>query len=192
MLGKYMTHEAIDVSRVMCVSAAHTFASNGWLLNLDSYLESCPIPGWPEKFVTSQVDAYNYQGSQYAIPYDFAAVGVYVNTDLFEEAGLELPDENTTFEEFQELAIALTQDTDGDGETDVYGVSNLVSPGAGAGGLYWIIKSFGGELYNEENTASMMNSPETVAALQWLADLLWDSWRAPNRGLRLPPSGFTW
>ncbi|MDE2856502.1 MAG: extracellular solute-binding protein, partial [Chloroflexota bacterium] len=55
-----------------------TFAANGWALNLDSYLEACPIPGWPESFVASQVDAFNYQGSQYAIPYDLAPGGLYI------------------------------------------------------------------------------------------------------------------
>ena len=164
----------------MHISRNDTFASNGWLLNLDSYLESCPIPGWPDLFVESMRDAFNYQGSQYAIPYDFATVGVYVNTDLFEEAGLDLPDENTTFEEFQELAIALTQDTDGDGETDVYGVSNLASPGAGAGGIYWIIKSFGGELFNEDITGSELNSPESIAAIQWVADMIWEHGAHPT------------
>ena len=157
-----------------------TFADKGWILNLDSYLEACPIPGWPEKFVASQVNAFNFQGSQYAIPYDLAPGGLFVNIDLFEAAGLDLPGEHTTFEEFTELAIALTQDTDGDGDNDVWGVSNLASPGRGAGGLYWIIKSFGGELFNEEATASMMNSPETIEALQWVADLLWDSGAHPT------------
>ena len=167
-----------------------TFAENGWALNLDSYLEACPIPGWPETFVTSQVDAFNYQGSQYAIPYDLAPGGLYINLDLFEAAGLEPPGEHTTFEEFEELAVALTQDSDGDGDTDTWGISNLVSVGRGAGGAYWVIKSFGGELFNEEITASMMNSPETVAALQWLADLLWDSGAHPTAD-SIAATGFT-
>ena len=157
-----------------------TFAANDWLLNLDGYLEACPPPGWPEKFVTSQVNAFNYQGSQYAIPYDLAPGGLYVNVDLFEAAGLDLPDENTTFEEFTELAVALTQDTDGDGETDIYGVSNMASPGRGAGGAYWIIKSFGGELYNDTATESLLDSEETIAALQWIADMIWEHGAHPT------------
>lgn len=167
-----------------------TFAANGWALNLDGYLEACPIPGWPEKFVASQVDAFNFQGSQYAIPYDLAPGGLYINLDIFEAAGVDPPGEHTTFEEFTELANALTQDTDGDGETDIWGISNMVSVGRGAGGAYWVIKSFGGELFNEENTASMMDSPETTAALQWLADLLWDSGAHPTAE-SVAATGFT-
>ena len=91
-----------------------------------------------------------------------------------------MPDENTTFEEFTELAIALTQDTDGDGETDIYGVSNMASPGGGAGGQYWIIKSFGGELFNEDITGSELNTPESIEAIQWVADMIWEHGAHPS------------
>ena len=167
-----------------------TFAANDWLVNLDGYLEACPPPGWPDHFVTSQINAFNYQGSQYAIPYDLAPGGLYVNLDLFEAAGLDLPDENTTFAEFTELAIALTEDTDGDGDTDIYGVSNMAGPGSGAGGAYWIIKSFGGELYNEAATESLLDSEEAVAALQWIADMIWEHGAHPTSEA-VAASGFT-
>jgi len=151
-----------------------TFAENGWSTALDSYLEACPPPGWPELFVESQVDAFNYNGVQYAIPYDWAPGAFYINVDLFEAKGLEIPTEDTTWEEILELAIALTEDTDGDGENDVYGLSNIIGPGSGAGGFYWIAKSFGGEFWNEEITESRMNDEGTIAAAQFLADLIWE------------------
>jgi len=124
-----------------------------------------------------------------AIAYNMEAFSKHL-LDYMEAAGVEPPGEHTSFEEFTELANALTQDTDGDGDTDIWGISNMVSVGRGAGGAYWIIKSFGGELFNEENTASMMNSPETVAALQWLADLLWDSGAHPTAE-SVAATGFT-
>jgi multiple sugar transport system substrate-binding protein len=151
-----------------------TFAENGWVLPLDSYLEACPPPGWPDKFVTTQIESFNYEGVQYAIPYDWAPGGFYVNADLFEAAGIPLPTEDTTWDEILEAAIALTQDTDGDGTTDVWGLSNLAGVGAGGGGLYWIVKSFGGDYWNEDITESRLNEPGTIEALQFLADLIWE------------------
>ena len=32
--------------------------------------------------------------------------------------------------------------------------ATLTSPGSGGGGLYWIVKSFGGDYWNEEITES--------------------------------------
>lgn len=151
-----------------------TFAENGWVLPLDGYLEACPPPGWPEKFVESQVDSFNYNGVQYAIPYDWAPGGFYINVDLFEAKGLEIPDENTTWDEILDMAIELTEDVDGDGTIDIWGLSNIVSPGMGGGGFYWIAKSFGGEFWNEDITESRMNDEGTIAAAQFLADLIWE------------------
>ena len=151
-----------------------TFAENGWLLPLDEYLAACPPPGWPEKFVSTQIDAFNYQGVQYAFPYDWAPGGFYINVDLFEAAGLELPTEETTWDEVLEMAIALTEDTDGDGTNDIWGMGNLASPGRGGGGLYWIVKSFGGDYWNEEITESRLNDEGTIAGLQFVADLIWE------------------
>ena len=151
-----------------------TFAENGWLLPLDSYLEACPPPGWPDKFISTQIEAFNYNGVQYAIPYDWAPGGFYINVDLFEQAGIPIPTEDTTWDELLEMAIALTQDTDGDGTTDIWGISNLASVGSGGGGLYWIVKSFGGDFWNEEITESRMNEPGTIEALQFVADLIWE------------------
>ncbi len=151
-----------------------TFGENGWLLPLDSYLETCPPPGWPENFVGTQIDAFNYQGVQYAIPYDWAPGGFYVNVDLLEAAGLDMPTEESTWEDILEIALAVTEDTDGDGTNDIWGLGNLASPGSGGGGLYWIVKSFGGDYWNEEITESRLNDEGTIAALQFVADLIWE------------------
>lgn len=151
-----------------------TFANNGWLTPLDDYLAKFPIPGWPEKYVPSQVAAFNYQGKQYAIPYDWAPGGFYVNVDLFKAEGLEIPTEDWTWEQVLEAAQKLTKDTDGDGQIDQWGISNLASVGTGPGVLYWVIKSFGGDYWNEDISESRMNDPNTCAAMQFLGDLIWE------------------
>jgi multiple sugar transport system substrate-binding protein len=90
---------------------------------------------------------------------------------MFEEAGLELPTEETTMEEFLELALALTQDTDGDGEIDRWGCD---VPTSWAAGTYWIVKNYGGDFWDEEVTVSRFDQPQTVAAYQYIADLMWE------------------
>ncbi len=45
-------------------------------------------------------------------------IGTYYRTDLFQEKGLQPP---TTWDEYLSAAQALTTDTDGDGNTDIWG-----------------------------------------------------------------------
>lgn len=160
-------------------SRCQTFASNDWLLPLDDYLDSFPALGWPEEFYPSQVKAFQYQGKQYGFPYDFASGGFYVNLDLFEAAGLDLPDENTTWDEFLAIAQALTIVENG--ETKQWGVGNL--PTSWSGGAYFVVKTFGGDYWNDEITESRFNDEATIAAFQFLSDLIWEHGVMPNADL---------
>lgn len=157
-------------------SRCQTFAANGWIVPLDDFLASFTPPGWPDEFYPSQVKAFQYQGKQYGIPYDFASGGFYLNLDLFEAAGVEPPTESTTWEQFLEMAKALTKQ-DGD-QTVQWGVGGL--PTSWSGGAYFIVKSFGGDYWNEEITQSMFTNEATIAAFQFLADLMWEHGVMPS------------
>jgi len=148
-----------------------TFAANGWLTPLDDFIAAFPPPGWPDEFYPSQVKAFQYEGKQYGFPYDWAPGGLYINLDMFEKAGVDLPTEETTMEEFLEIAKALTQDTDGDGKIDQWGCD---VPTDWAAGAYWIVKNFGGDFWDEAVTTSKFDQPGTIAAFQYIADLIWD------------------
>src|SRR5690606_11248917 len=49
-----------------------------------------------------------YEGDLYQLPRDFNAANMYFNTQLLEEAGLEMPGEDWTREDFLEYARAMT------------------------------------------------------------------------------------
>lgn len=75
--------------------------------------------GGRDKFVDKYLDWVTKDGKVYAVP-DWALYqGVWYRKDLFEENGLEIP---KTWEELKEAAKVLTQDTDGDGSIDTYGM----------------------------------------------------------------------
>ncbi|MEP2783275.1 MAG: sugar ABC transporter substrate-binding protein [Pseudoruegeria sp.] len=57
-------------------------------------------------------------GTQYYLPVQYVVLYLYYRTDMFAELGLAPP---TTCGEFRDAAMALTRDTDGDGQNDVYG-----------------------------------------------------------------------
>lgn len=57
-------------------------------------------------------------GGHYYLPVQYVVLYLYYRTDMFAELGLTPP---TTCDEFRAAAKALTRDTNGDGQTDVYG-----------------------------------------------------------------------
>jgi multiple sugar transport system substrate-binding protein len=57
-------------------------------------------------------------GTHYYLPVQYVVLYLYYRVDMFKELGLTPP---TTCEEFRDDAIKLTRDTNGDGQTDVYG-----------------------------------------------------------------------
>jgi multiple sugar transport system substrate-binding protein len=163
-------------------SRVQTFASRNLLLPMDDWLSAFTPPGWPDEFYPSQVAAFNYQNKQWAFPYDWAPGGWYVNLDKWEEAGLgDLPTEDWTWEQTLEAAKAMTKDGDGDGVIDQWGLGNITT--SGSGGAYWIVKSFGGDYWDETVTQSKFDDPNTIAAFQFLADLMWDSGVHPTAGM---------
>nr|NIR25761.1 extracellular solute-binding protein [Gammaproteobacteria bacterium] len=110
----------------------------------------------------------------------FAPGGFYVNLDLLEEAGVDVPTEDWDMNDLLEAAIALTKDKDGDGEIDQWGV---FLPTTWSAGFYWIVKNFGGDFWDEAITESKFNQPETIEAFQYVTDLLWKHQVMPSADL---------
>lgn len=87
------------------------------LADVSDILES---KGGRDAFIEKYLDWVTKDGAVYAVP-DWALYqGVWYRKDLFEEKGLEIP---KTWDELKEVAAALTEDTDGDGQTDIYGMA---------------------------------------------------------------------
>jgi ABC-type glycerol-3-phosphate transport system substrate-binding protein len=98
---------------------------------------------------------------------------LYWNASVFEEAGVDLPGENATYDDLVAIAQQLTQDTNSDGNTDVWGFMYNVGNGHGIGADSGSIVPFGGEVVSRDGKNAVINSPEAVAAWQWYYDLLW-------------------
>jgi multiple sugar transport system substrate-binding protein len=120
---------------------------------------------WP-----AAVEGCKIEGKVYGLPKDMSNVIMYLNTDLFEAAGLELPTNEWTWEEFRELAGQLTGD-------NKWGIS--INNAAWSWGGF--VLPNGGQILNEEHTESLLGSPESIAALQFYFGLLTED------GYSVPP-----
>ncbi len=110
-------------------------------------------------------DENTWNDSLITLPFNKSILALYYNADLFEKYGIKKPPE--TWDEFKEIAEKLTIDLDGDGTPDIYGHAFTVN--------VWTFETLlfqnGGRLF-DENGQPAFNSPEGVAALQYMVDLL--------------------
>ena len=144
------------------------YAANDALEALDSYFERDGIN--PEDiFFPFAVDINRYDGKLYGVPlFNSTRVLVY-NKDLFKEAGLDPERPPQTWTELVEYAKKLTK---WDGNVlDVAGFQVPVGKEMGVNFFCQLLWQKGGEIFNEDNTKVVFNSPEGVEALQFYADL---------------------
>jgi multiple sugar transport system substrate-binding protein len=114
-----------------------------------------------------------HEGRYYGIPYTVDLSGLVWNKTLFREAGLDPERPPQTWDELIEYAQVLTKDLDNDGETDQYGFG-IVGTSAGwqMFGFMPVVWSYGGDLLNSDGTEVLIDSPESIEALQMWVDLI--------------------
>ena len=64
---------------------------------------------WDE-YMEGPMESTMLDGKHYGIPFATNCTALFYNKDLFDAAGIDYPDENTTWDEFHEMAKALTKD----------------------------------------------------------------------------------
>lgn len=136
-------------------------ARSGLIENLDERIAADGVDLSP--IAPALLEAFTYEGSLYAIPKDFDTVGLWYNKAMFDAAGIAYPDDSWTWDSLREAAIALS-----DPANNVYGF--VVNPGTRAG-YYNFISQNGGAVLTED-MRSGFDMPETVEAIQFMADLI--------------------
>lgn len=121
----------------------------------------------PEGFV----EAGSVDGSVYAVPYYWGSRYVFYRTDVFEDAGIEVP---TTLDEFNAAAKELATDEQ----------SGFWLPGQDwRNGISWVF-AHGGDIAVQEGDqwVGQLSSPESIEALTELQDLYTNASKAPKDG----------
>lgn len=133
------------------------FAANDVLLDLTDYVAE-DAPYYPQA-----LQAFQYQGKQYALPETFSTVVLFYNKDLFDQAGIAYPTPEWTWVDALEAAKAIR--TLG---PDVWGIYCPVQ--------FWEFYKRAAqnncEFFNEDKTETLINAPECVEALQTMVGLL--------------------
>ena len=141
---------------------------NGSALALDPYLikEKKNIPD----VTSAALDYWILDGKRYALPNNYTVQAMYFNKGLFEKLGLKTPDQHEkdgtwTIDIYLDLARKLTSGT---GETKVWGAPFTSSALDIQLAFIW---PFGGDLWDKTATSTLLDSKESVEAIQFMADL---------------------
>ena len=100
-----------------------TFARIGALKNLNDLIrkDSDFDPG---VFYKTAYNYGNYDGRQFALPFECAPNMMFVNKTILDMEKIELPAEDWTWDDFYEICRRVTRDTDGTGIIDQFGTVN--------------------------------------------------------------------
>lgn len=116
-----------------------------------------------EEYYTPALEEGQYQGSQYALPYETVPVLMFVNKSLLEEEGVQVPDNDWTWDDFYRICRQVTKDKDGDGMLDQFGCYDYTWKNA----LY----SNGGRLFDEDGRKVYFNSDKVSEAVRFIKKL---------------------
>jgi multiple sugar transport system substrate-binding protein len=144
------------------------YAARGALEPVASYLDASPTIRASD-YAPIAMDAFKYGGDQVCMPQNVSSLVVYYNVDLFTANGVPLPAPGWTWNKFMAAAEALTQDTDGDGQLDQYGV--VVEPI-----MYRMVPfvwSAGGEIVDDLDhpTRLALDSPQAIKGIETFLSL---------------------
>ena len=146
------------------VETAPGIIATGKVLPLDGLIDT-------DAFIDSLVEAYTVDGQVYGIAKDFNTLAIFYNIDLFEEAGVALPDENDTWATFADKLRGVSELG-----PDVYGAcfpAAFERFGAFAFAAGW-------EPFDAAG-ASNLQDPAFVESVTWYTDLV-------REGVAIQPS----
>lgn len=136
------------------------FGSRGALAELDERISGDSFD--LGVYFEPAVDGCKVDGKVMGLPKDISDHIVYLNTDMFEEAGVELPENEWTWDDYREIAQALTRDSDGDGQIDRWGIA--IQNSVWSWGSF--VHSNGGAVLNDERSEILLDTEEAREALR--------------------------
>jgi sorbitol/mannitol transport system substrate-binding protein len=142
------------------------WAANGWLTNLQDYADK--TQGYnPDDFVPTIREALSYQGDLYSVPFYGESSFLAYRSDLFEQAGLTMP-EKPTWDDIRRFAKELNDPAKGLSGVCLRGLAGwgeVMAP------LDTMINTYGGRWFDEDWNATL-DTPEVKAAVTDYVDLV--------------------
>ncbi|MDQ2749607.1 MAG: ABC transporter substrate-binding protein [Actinomycetota bacterium] len=159
-----------DVS-VMHIDDIPTQAAQGVIVPIDSIVSSLKFS--ESQFAPAVWNGGVYKGKRFGIPIDVHNLGLYVNQDLLDKAGVSAvpSDENSYMDALDKLKSKGIQ-------------GSWVSPFQFTGAFQFesLLWQFGGDMFDKDNTKATWDSEAGVKALTWMVDLVNKGYSPHNVG----------
>lgn len=132
------------------------YASNGIIEPIEPYLDESDID--LNNYTDSLLDLYTYNDELYGIPKDWDTTALWYNKEIFDNAGVNYPQDDWTWEDLVDAAETIS-----DPENNIYGVdaSNQTQEG-----IYNQIFQNQGFVISEDGTTSGYDDPNTIEAFE--------------------------
>lgn len=141
-------------------------ANSGALVPLNSYIEASEVD--IQDFYPSLLAVNTYGDQIYGLPVSTNNLELFINSDLFEAAGLDPATPPTTWGELRDAAVQCANPEQG-----VIGMELYTQPGEG---LTWQFQVYlwqaGGDFLTEDLSAAAFNSEAGLKALNYWLDLI--------------------
>ena len=154
---KLLKGEIPDVFMVLDTDF-NQYCSLDVMKNLDEYMENDPEFDETRYFSTA-LDIGKNSGHQYALPYEAVPTLLFVNKSLLAKEGIEMPEQDWTWNDMYEICRKVTRDTDGDGILDQFGTYNY----------NWlnVVHTSGAQLFSDDFTRANFACDEVYDALRF-------------------------
>ena len=141
------------------------YMDNDILMDLTEYIEKDGID--MNMYYPDLVEHYTRKdGKIFALRKDNDTIALVYNKTLFDQAGVEYPTDEWTYEDMYEAAKVITEATD----DDIYGVA--IDTINDQDGWYNYVYAYGGNVINEDRTDTDIDSPESKAGMEMVRKML--------------------
>jgi multiple sugar transport system substrate-binding protein len=149
-----------------------SWAEKGYVLDLREYVKRDVDPSVIADWDPAQYQAlFDAAGHEFGVPKYQGTLVLYYNKDLFDASGVPYPTSAWNHDDYLSAMKQLTRDTDNDGRTDVWGSMIDINWDR----LQVHINAWGGHVVDPaDRTRCVIDSPESLAALEWVRARMWD------------------
>jgi multiple sugar transport system substrate-binding protein len=166
------------------------YAKNGILLPITEFINQDQFP--LDKMLPGAVAQYRWRqgdfdsggegGDMYGLPSDAQSQILAYNKTMFDEAGVDYPTDDWTWDDVVEAGKAITKP-----DQNKWGIQ-LISPWILTKGNF--VFAAGGANHTPDFTKSLVDSPETMEAFKWNWDLVYTHKIAPPPGAQAQTNPF--
>ncbi|HEX2517032.1 MAG TPA: sugar ABC transporter substrate-binding protein [Chloroflexota bacterium] len=152
---------------------SHELLAKGTFQPVERFIKADKFDTRP--YLAASLDAQRHQGQLHGLPFigHYGCNAIYYNEDLLTRSGVPLPpaDASWTVDDLVDRARRIVGTGNAAGFVPATGIQEC--------GTAWL-RTFGGELLSADGKRGMIDSPESIAALQWLHDAVHKLQLAPT------------